>query len=88
MTCHVFSGGVICDGRGKTVRKGMPCPWCWLKGDRLRPSLVTEIYSGYCAPDVICGRCGYKWNADYEGAWRDQDNRQRERNIAAVRSFK
>ena len=89
MTCRRFGDAIICDGRGKTERRSAKgCPWCWLPGDRGRMSLVTEIYDGYCAPDIICGRCGYFWTPGDDRPVRDQPHAKRETNVRLVRKAK
>ncbi len=85
MTCHVGKGIVVCTGEGKSRLRRLPCPWCCLGRARTQ-CLVIEIHSGYSAPDILCGRCGFKWTpGEYLYFW-PQKQEDRDKRIARVRA--
>jgi hypothetical protein len=89
--CYQIGNAIVCDGRGKTTRRHAPCPWCCVAVEGVYPKpwplmLITEIHSGYCAPDYVCGRCGQDGNYEEEKLRRVPDAR-REENKKRVRLF-
>lgn len=65
------------------------CPHCCL--GRARTIHATrEVHSGYCAPDMVCGRCGLCWSDDwlYEGRLPKITSRERQENIEMVARLK
>ena len=97
MTCHrIVQGkkvvGFICDGRGKSKIVRVLCPFCCVRGktyrDRRVKHLATEIHSGYCGLDMVCGRCGQWWNTSdmcEEGHLPKMSMAKREENIRRVK---
>jgi hypothetical protein len=88
MSCYQIGNAIVCTGRGATKKGFAPCPWCSLPGTRPPLQLITEVHGGYCAPDFVCGRCGYEWNPEHDGRWRDQPDAQRQANIRKVMEAK
>ena len=92
MTCIAREGVILCTGRGATTKRRSPCPHCCIVGPDscfLKPwpiMLVTEIHSGYCAPDYICGRCGHQGNYE-DDRYRRVGHARREENKKRVRAF-
>ena len=91
MTCRQMGTAIVCDGRGETEKRRAPCPWCCVvKNERYQKPfplmLITEIHSGYCAPDYVCGRCGQQGNYEEDRPRRIGDTR-REENKKRVRRF-
>ena len=65
------------------------CPHCCL--GRARTIHATrEVHSGYCAPDMICGRCGQFWSYDWlmEGRLPRMATGEREENRTIVAALK
>lgn len=58
------------------------CPWCCFEGD-LRVHAMRQVYSGWCAPDMICGTCGQKWTGD-DDRLRPMKEDKRDENVAFV----
>ena len=78
--------GIVCGPGEYSHLVRACCPWCCLwpaktiHGTRL-------VHGGYCAPDMICGRCGQYWTAEDAGR-QPTDSDSRKRNCATVRAMK
>lgn len=56
------------------------CPWCCL-GSARTIHAFRFVHSGWCAPDMVCGRCGQVWSYDDEGKVRRTKDHERNRRI-------
>lgn len=83
MTCIQAGSAIVCTGTGRWRVGRAACPWCWLKGDELRRSLVTPVFGGWCGHDLICGNCGQSWSSD-DDRLRKLTDAQRDENIGRV----
>jgi len=86
MSCTRF-GNVIACGPGRyryLVRAS--CPWCCLQKAQTVHAF-RHVFSGWAAPDLVCGRCGQQWSADME-TLKSTGNYSREENRLMVRGMK
>jgi hypothetical protein len=64
------------------------CPWCC--GDAfpeaLRVHAWRQVFSGYCAPDLVCGACGQYHCPDEDRLHRMREA-ERDENIELVRKL-
>ena len=93
MPCVTFKvgdvAGIVCLAGRFTRLMRAECPHCCL-----RPAKTIhawrEVHSGYCAPDMICGRCGQFWSYDWlmEGRLPRMATGEREENRTIVAALK
>ncbi len=62
------------------------CPWCCL-GRATTVHATRLVHSGYCAPDMVCGRCGQYWSDDDDSSRRPSED-EREKHIAIIQTLK
>ena len=91
MPCIPFTtrdgiAGIICvPSRYRQTRRA-PCPHCCV-GNARTIHAWREVHSGYCAPDMVCGRCGQYWTFDHDRLPK-MSQQERAENIEIVRALK
>lgn len=87
MTCRTLREGDrivghVCGPGPYTHRVRARCPFCCL-GRARTIHASREVFGGYCAPDLVCGRCGQEWSPD-DARPRVVSQEQRAKNRALV----
>jgi len=78
--------GFLCGpGEYHSLRRAS-CPHCCI-GNARTVHAWREVHSGYCAPDMLCGRCGQYWTFDHDRLPR-MTQRDRASNISVVDGLK
>lgn len=78
--------GILCvPSRYRQTRRA-PCPHCCV-GNARTIHAWREVHSGYCAPDMVCGRCGQYWTFDHDRLPK-MSQRERAENIEIVRALR
>lgn len=91
MPCIPFTtddgiSGILCVPSSYRQTQRAPCLHCCV-GNARTIHAWREVHSGYCAPDMICGRCGQYWTFDH-GRPPKMSQRERAENIAIVRALR
>lgn len=77
---------IVCGPGGYRHLVRASCPWCCL-GRATTVHATRLVHSGWCANDMVCGRCGQYWSADMDRLVGTKDE-QRDENRAMVAALK